>query len=115
MNSALPDKQFFSVPEIAATGLASVQTLRREIKLKRLLAHRVRNAYVISRAGLETYLQSCQVDGGYDYLLRAVFDAWDLLTTEQKQELVQSLNALVQQDQNVNRVLTTEVVTEHVG
>lgn len=115
MNSALPDKQFFSVSEVAATGLASVETLRREIKLGRLPSHRVRNSYVISRAGLETYLQRCQVDGGYDYLLRAVRDAWDLLTVGQKQELVQSLNALVQQDQSFNRVLTTEVVTEHVG
>lgn len=114
MNSALPDKQFFSVSEVAATGLASVETLRREIKLGRLPAHRVRNSYVISRAGLETYLQRCQVDGGYDYLLRAVRDAWDLLTVGQKQELVQSINALVQQDESFNQVLATEVVTQYV-
>lgn len=111
MTSALPVKQFYSVSEIAALGFGSAETVRREIKSKRLPAHRIRNHFAVSRAGLEKYLQDSQVDDSYDHLLRALPAAWDLLTGEQKQWLKDAIAELDERDQRRTELLDMEAGT----
>lgn len=108
MTSALPSKQFYSVSEVASLGIGSVETIRREIKLKRLPAHRISSHYAIPRAGLEKYLQDRQIDDGYDHLLRALPAAWDLLTDAQKQWLKNAIAELDERDQRRTELLDME-------
>ncbi len=111
MTSAFPTKQFYSVSEIASMGFGSAETVRREIKSKRLPAHRIRNHFAVSRAGLEKYLQDSQVDDGYDHLLRALPAAWELLTDAQKQWLKNAIAELDERDQRRIDLLDMEADT----